>query len=278
VIDELERELAAVGIRGRLRRRILAEASEHVRDAGSAEGFGDPRALANAFAAELGLQGARRAAVGAFGALAVAGGVYAAAFVGLSFAGGNAARSTGTLADLAMAVAVVAPQIAFAAGLLALLRAFHRRRATTVPSAELMVLNRRTGVALLCGVATMGAFVVYAAATPALAAWWTTFVYAGCGAAAALLVAAAAPLLSVAPLRPRVAGPAGDVFDDVPLGRYGGDHWRFARDVALLLFAATTVAGVLQADPFDGALRGLVEAALCLGGFAVLGRYLGLRR
>jgi hypothetical protein len=38
------------------------------------------------------------------------------------------------------------------------------------------------------------------------------------------------------------------------------------------------VAGVLQADPYDGVLRGIVDAGACLVGFAVLGRYLGLRR
>jgi hypothetical protein len=38
------------------------------------------------------------------------------------------------------------------------------------------------------------------------------------------------------------------------------------------------LAGVVQSDPFDGLARGLADGAACLAGFAVLGRYLGLRR
>jgi hypothetical protein len=33
----------------------------------------------------------------------------------------------------------------------------------------------------------------------------------------------------------------------------------------------------VQADPYDGILRGLADAIACLAGFAVLGRYLGLQ-
>jgi hypothetical protein len=36
-------------------------------------------------------------------------------------------------------------------------------------------------------------------------------------------------------------------------------------------------AGVLQSDPYDGALRGVADALACLTGFALLGRYLGLQ-
>jgi hypothetical protein len=41
---------------------------------------------------------------------------------------------------------------------------------------------------------------------------------------------------------------------------------------------AVALAGAVQGDPFDGLLRGVFEGLACLGGFAVLGRYLGLRR
>ena len=47
VLAELERELAAVGIGGRLRRRILAESEDHLRSDSEAVGrFGSPRRLA----------------------------------------------------------------------------------------------------------------------------------------------------------------------------------------------------------------------------------------
>ena len=50
---------------------------------------------------------------------------------------------------------------------------------------------------------------------------------------------------------------------------------------ALLLAAAIVVVlglqGVVADDPYDGIARGLLDGAACLSGFAVLGRYLGLR-
>jgi hypothetical protein len=48
--------------------------------------------------------------------------------------------------------------------------------------------------------------------------------------------------------------------------------------VALLVGVGVWVAGIAAADPLDGLLRGVLEALACLGGFAVLGRFLGLRR
>jgi hypothetical protein len=35
--------------------------------------------------------------------------------------------------------------------------------------------------------------------------------------------------------------------------------------------------GVVVDDPYDGIARGLLDAAACMTGFIVLGRYLGLR-
>ena len=58
--DELSAELGAVGIRGRLARRILAEVDDHLlSDPASEERFGRPREIAEAFAAELGTQASR---------------------------------------------------------------------------------------------------------------------------------------------------------------------------------------------------------------------------
>lgn len=37
------------------------------------------------------------------------------------------------------------------------------------------------------------------------------------------------------------------------------------------------LAGIMRSDPYDGALRGRADGFVCLAGFAVLGRYLGLR-
>ncbi|MGH2843231.1 MAG: hypothetical protein ACRDKL_06535, partial [Solirubrobacteraceae bacterium] len=43
------------------------------------------------------------------------------------------------------------------------------------------------------------------------------------------------------------------------------------------IIVALGVAGVLTDDPYDGLARALADACACMAGFAVLGRYLGLR-
>jgi hypothetical protein len=44
-----------------------------------------------------------------------------------------------------------------------------------------------------------------------------------------------------------------------------------------VIAAALTVAGLLTDDPYDGALNGIGDTLACLAGYALLGRYLGLR-
>ena len=275
-LDELRRELTAHGIRGKTRSRILAEVDDHLReDAGAQERFGSARVVANAFAAELGAQGSRRAAVVAFGALGVAGAVYAVSFVSLAFAGAPSETLDPALGAVALSVMIVAPQVAFVAGGLALLRAL-RLRSRVLPTRELVILKRRTGLALAFGFVTMGALALYAHEfRPTLASWWVMLTYASTLAASSLLLAAAVPTVRAARLRPEMAGGAGDVFDD--LG-FRLEPWRFACLVALGVGFAVWLAGIAQGDPIDGLLRGVFEGLACLGGFAVLGRYLGLRR
>jgi hypothetical protein len=76
---ELGRELAVVGISGRLRARILDEFADHLACDPGAD-LGDPRELACQFADQLGSARAMTAAVGSFAALMVAGLVFAVAF------------------------------------------------------------------------------------------------------------------------------------------------------------------------------------------------------
>jgi hypothetical protein len=274
-LEQLSRELRKVGIRGRLRRRILAESDDHLRtDRGAVERFGVPAELANTFAAELGARASRRAAVGAFIALGTAGVVYALSFVGAAFAGQPAPDTWPVLAQLALPVMIVAPQVSFVAGSLALLRTL-RRRETVLSSAELRVLNRRTGVALFFGVVTMAALALVAfELRDDAAAWWVALTLAGTALATLLLGLAALPAVGAAKLHPSVSGSAGDVFDD--LG-FRTAPWRFAGLVALGLGLAVFLAAGIQGDPFDGALNGAGEALACLGGFAIFGRYLALR-
>jgi hypothetical protein len=275
-LDDLRRELDRVGIRGRRGRRILAEVADHLKCDPDAElRFGRPNELAHDFAAELGTTTSRRSAVAAFTALGLAGAVYAAAFVGANHAG--PASADRPLASLAFAVIVVAPQLAFVTGTLALLRVFRLRGERVFSSSERTVIARRTGIALGSGVLTMAAWVAFALDFRGeLAGWWVTLTLAGSGAAVLLLAAAGLPAIAAARLRPSVGGAAGDVFDDLGLERFRTEPWRFARRIALLVGLAVWIAGIAASDPFDGLLRGLVEAAACLGGFGLLGRYLGL--
>ena len=79
-LDELDRELGRVGIGGRRRARILAEAADHLAE-GDPERFGDPREIAQTFADELATAGVTRSAFRAFAALAAAGLGFAAAWL-----------------------------------------------------------------------------------------------------------------------------------------------------------------------------------------------------
>lgn len=242
-VDLLGRELGAVRIRGRLRRRILAEFADHLA-CDPAAALGEPSEVAHAFADQLGSSRARRAAIRSFAALTVAAAVFIAAFVASVYAGPGLPRlhpAVPALAYLAALGAVVGPQLAFVAGLAGL------------------ALEYRHG----------------------LAGWWTTAVLAGAGVSGLGLLAAAPAVASACSLRPTLAGPVPDLFDDLgglvpPALR--GRPWRFALAVAGALAVAIALAGVVQSDPFDGLARGLADGAACLAGFAVLGRYLGLRR
>jgi hypothetical protein len=279
-LDELSRELGAHGIRGRTRRRILLEANDHLRsDAGAEERFGSANEVANAFAAELGVQASRRAAVSAFAALGVAGAVYATSFGSLSFASASNETLDPALGALAFATMIVAPQISFVAGMLALVRTLRRRRARVIPTRELVVIRRRTGVALFFGLVTMGALSLYGYEFHSLlAGWWLTLTYASTAGASILLALAALPALAAARVRPQVAGEAGDVFSDLGHERFGDNPWRFARVVAVSVGLLVWLAALVQGDPLDGLIQGVFEGLACFGGFAVLGRYLGLRR
>jgi hypothetical protein len=276
-VDELAAELGRLGVRGRLRRRILAEVDDHLRSDEEAESrFGSPNVVANGFAAELGTRASRHAAVIGFFALGVAGGVFAACLAGLSLAGRSAVEPPA--AAVASLVLIIAPQVAFVSGTLALLRVVRRRNDGVFTSAERVMVNRRTSLALAAGLATMGALAALGIEyRHELAHWWASFTLIATLAASILLLLAAVSAIRAIRLHAQVPGPAGDMFDDVGFVRYRDQPWRFAARVALLVGLAVWVAGIAASDPIDGLLRGVFEALACLGGFAVLGRYLGLR-
>jgi hypothetical protein len=282
-LEALSAELARVGIRGRLRRRILAELGDHLACDPDAA-LGEPREIASRFADELGTARARRAAFAAFSVLALAAAALAASWLG--------SRATGlawprvhapsrVVTDLGFVLVAVCPQVALVSGVLAAVRALRRRGALVVPRAEATVMARRAIVALAAGVASMAGLALLALEFHrSQPTWWLPATLAGAGAAACALLATVPAAFAALRVRPVARGGSGDLFADLgalapPALR--GRPWAFALTVAAGLAVLVTVAGVLQADPYDGALRGFAEGGACLVGFALLGRYLGLR-
>jgi hypothetical protein len=278
--ETLSRELSAVGIRGRRRTRILTEVADHLSCDPAAE-LGAADQLARQFADELGTSLSRRAAFAVFAALALAGVLSAVAFLtnpGLLRSATDTARP---FSDLAAALLVLGPQVAFVAGLLGAVRAVRRRGTIVLARAEAQVIVRRSAVGLLGGLGSMLGFALMAVILGNRApGWWVVAtIVMSCAGALALLLAAPS-VLAAARLRPVAEGPGGDLFDDVgPLmpSRLRGKPWSLALLVAGGLALVITLAGVLQSDPFDGALRGLADGGACLIGYAALSRYLGLR-
>lgn len=300
-LSELSVQLDRRGVRGARRRRILAETEDHLlSDPGAAARFGDPAEIAQAFADDLGTRGALRAPLWAFAGLAVAGLFYAAMFLAWSgFGAANthrvarsasgalqaiAAGRASWLGLLAAAVLVLAPQVAFVTGAMALARALRLRGRRSVPAAEVRALRRRTATSVTFGLASMGAVALFAlqfgAQLPAWSAGVLGWGVIGAVASAMVLVACGTAGLRDARARVAVAGAAGDVFDDLgpavpaPLR---GHPWAFAAVVAGGVGLVVWLAGIAASDPYDGALRGLAEGAACIIGFAVFGRYLSLR-
>ena len=279
-VDDLRDQLGRFGIVGARQRRIVAEIGDHLVCEPSAE-LGDPAALARQFADELGTVQARRAGFAAFGALAIAGTLFGAAFI--AGVQGFAHRGSGTpaLAVVGGLLAVLGAQFAFVAGGLAGLRAFRQRATLVVPRAEAVILSRRAAVGLLAGVAAMGGLALVAIGyRHGVARVHTTFSVIAAGLGALALLAATPSVGAAVRLRPVGDGDSGDLFDDLrgltpPV--LDGRPWRFAVAVATVLAVAIALAGVAQQDPYDGVLRGLLDGLACLGGFARLGGYLGLR-
>ncbi len=282
--ERLEHELAAAGIDGTLRRRIVTEIEDHLACDPDAE-LGEPSAVARHFADELGTRRALRAAFAAFAALALAGTLFAVAVLAVQAAGGfvrQIGQSAPVLGSVGLAMSALGAQVAFASGTLGILRALRRRRSAVLSRAEALVLVRRAWVALLAGAVTMAGLAITAIGLDGdIAGWWTTLALALAGAGGLAVALALPAVLAARRLHPLVAGAAGDLGDDlaglVP-ARVDAAGWGFAVAFAAAIALTITVAGVAADDPFDGALRGLADAAACLAAYAALGRFLGLRR
>ena len=152
------------------------------------------------------------------------------------------------------------------------------------------MLARRAGIGLGAGAVTILAFPItqiYRAHPGAVAIgshpanlWWPLASAAGL----LVLLAAAPAVIRAARLRPQADGPAGDLLADLgplqPLAvrTASGSVNRLAFLIGAGFVIVMALAGVAANDPYDGLLRGLLEGGAFLGGYAIFGRYLGIRR
>jgi hypothetical protein len=297
VLAELGAALDHDGVYGAARRRVLAEARDHLLEAsaevGQAEAvraFGSPRELAGLVAAELATTATRTAALATFAVLGVAGFVYAALFLTLPLAGspdafGGSVPGLGIVAFIGI---VFAPQVAFVSGCLALIRVVRLRRRGALGGVELRVQRWRTAVALGGGLVTFAALALVAVDfRHDLARWWVLGALAAGTVFVPVLGGLALTTARSAHPRALAAGAADDLFDDLaPVLAFSAlkrlelpSHpWRFAVLVAAVAAAPVALGGAVDSDPFDGLLRAAMEIAAVLGCFALFSRPLGLVR
>jgi hypothetical protein len=245
-LHDVERALVAVGIPRSRRRRIVDELADHLASNPDAQ-LGEPGDLAHRFADEIGSAYARRAGFVTFLALVPFGVAFAALFA---------------FEQPANAPILLGTQLAFVGGMLAVLRAWRLRSAT---ADDARVLRRRVGLALIGAALTVAGLMVEGG-IPSLTVG---------GVGTLSLVVAALALAQAARLQPSTGGPSTATLA-TDLGR-DGSPWRLALLIAAGVAFCIAVNGAVQSDPFDGLAAGIVDGTLCLGSFAALGRWLGLR-
>jgi hypothetical protein len=283
-VDSLEVELATAGIPARRRARIVAELRDHLHENPDAE-LGAPRDLARQFADELGTRLARDTAYRAFAALAVAGIVLVVMFfTGGRTWGGWVGYGHYRVSDYLpwwwvpmMVVCFISAQVALASGGLALLRAWRLRRVPVMTAADAAILNRRAALGLVCGAITLTLLPLTHFVVDFSTRWNAVAVTVG-PALVVLLLAMLPDVLRAARLRPTREGPAGDLTADLGIDDPRATPLRVAMLLSVVIVLVMAAIGVRSDDLYDGILRGLSDGAICLAGFAALGRYLGLRR
>ncbi len=285
-LDDLSGELYARGVTRRDRVRIVAELTDHIAcEPGCEERLGDPRELATSFADELATAEARGSAFATFGALAVAAVALVVSLITLARFAHYPGYSNGLSTALffpALLGMVVAPQVALVAGTLAAWRALRRRWVTSLPAAEIALIHRRARVALAAGFATMAGVELYVVDfCERLPAWWLGLAGGLAAAAGFGLWAAARTLARARTIVSGAAGPAGDIYDDLPAV---GSGWLRARPWLLGALASLAVGLALGAfeahaehSVLEGIQRGLFEGLAAAVGFVLLGRAIGAR-
>ena len=259
-------ELGRVGIRGALARRIEAELADHRRCDPDAP-LGDPRELAERFAADLRAPLTRRAARRGFAALSLTAllliavmSVYSAtdqwAHLDL-FGARGAVIAAGGL------TIVIGAQVAFVAGMLAIVPLVLGRS----DQASLLLAQRRLGVALVSASVVIVAELTQTVAQRPLLPGWLF---------ALSTIAAVAPLPVLAPAA-RTLRIARGLTPTVPVpGMFGAP---LLVGVAVAAVAAMALgSAVVEGSVAEGLSRGAIEAIAIAGCFALFARRLGLRR
>jgi hypothetical protein len=266
-LERLDHELANRGVRRTLRRRIALEYADHLAcDPESEPELGDPGELAGEFAAELAADDARRVARNAFMALALTALALVVGQLTIAAAGGYPGYNNGFSTALAIPTILtilIAPQIALVAGSLAALRAFLTRGSRRLPDAEVLLIRRRSAIAVGAGLATCVAMVLFATDhTRQMAGWWIAL-QVGLAAAAAWALA----MVAVQARQSRrtvgaVPGPSGGIVDDVPPLALVVAHPRAVCAAAAISagVAGTVLGGVAERSLIEGLERGTFEA------------------
>jgi hypothetical protein len=290
-LSEFEAELVARGIRPAARERLVAELADHIACEQGASTrleltrLGVAREIAGQYADELAADDVRRGAFAVFAALSLAAAALVASQVSLGrLSGGYPGFDHGfslALALPAIFATLVGPQVALVAGTLAAWRALRRRREAVLPAAEIALVRRRAQVGLVAGFVTTAGVLLYAVNfIGVLPAWWLVLSAMLATGATAALVAARQALAHSSATVVASAGPAGDLFDDIPLLRA-----LRGRPLALCVSGAITSGVVVTLGEWhaehslaEGLQRGIFEALALSICFVLLGRAIGARR
>ncbi len=284
-LDHLADELTARGVPRGEQRRIVLELRDHIESEPGCEArLGDPRQLALEFADELATDRARRSAFDGFGALAVAAVALLVSQLALSPAGGypgfNRGLSLGLFVPAALGM-FVAPQVALVSGTLAVLRALRRRRARTLPAAELALIRRRARIGLNGGIATVIGLELYVVDfSSVLPGWWLALVGGLAGIGGVALAGASRRLAVAGAIVTATSGSAGDVFDDLPAIGWSWLRrrpWRLGAIASLGVGVGLTLVGWhAERSLIEGIERGAFEGLAAAAGFGLLGRAIGV--
>jgi len=196
------------------------------------------------------------------------------------YPGFNRGLSLGLFVPAALGM-FVAPQVALVSGTLAVLRALRRRRARTLPAAELALIRRRARIGLNAGIATVIGLELYVVDfSSVLPGWWLALVGGLAGIGGVALAGASRRLAAAGAIVTATSGSAGDVFDDLPalgwswLRRW---PWRLGAIASLGVGVGLTLVGWhAEHSLIEGIERGAFEGLAAAAGFGLLGRAIGV--